>query len=151
MNRWDPNALKLDKAFAGQIEKVSRRKRRMLRRVDGLFLRGPIPMGWLHNASKLGASALWVGCVLWHLSGVKKSTTFLVSNLHLHRWGVDRFAKSRALKALSGAGLIALERHGKRSPKVTIIPVEQEERGLTEAPATTALGRPLATLGSRAS
>ena len=71
----------------------------MVRRVDGLFLRGPIPMGWLHDASKLGVSALWVGCVLWHLSGVKKSTTFVVSNLHLHRWGVDRFAKSRALKA----------------------------------------------------
>ena len=121
MNRWDTNALRLDKAFAGHTEKVSRRKRTMVRRVDGLFIRGPIPMNWLQAASKLGVSALWVGCVLWHLFGVKKSATFLVSNLHLHRWGVDRFAKSRALKALSDAGLIMIEGRGKRSPKVTIV------------------------------
>ena len=100
----------------------------MVRRGDGLFLRGPIPMGWLHEASKLGVSALWVGCVLWHLSGVKKSDTFLVSNFHLHRWGVDRFAKSRALKALANAGLVNIEGRGKRSPKVTIVvPAEQDE------------------------
>jgi hypothetical protein len=128
MNGWDPSALKLDMALAGQIEKVSRRKRRMARRVDGLFLRGPIPMGWLHEASKLGVGALWVGCVLWHLSGVKRSDTFLVSNLHLHRWGVDRFAKSRALKALANAGLVNIEGRGKRSPEVTIVvPAEQDK------------------------
>lgn len=121
MNHWDPNALKLDNAFTAHIAKGSRRKRKMVARVDGLFLRGPIPMDWLHDASRLGVSALWVGCVLWHLSGVKKSVTFLVSNLHLHRWGVDRFAKSRALKALSNAGLITIENRGKRSPKVTIV------------------------------
>jgi hypothetical protein len=121
MNRWDPNTLQLDNALAGHIGKVSRRKRRMVSRDDGLFLRGPIPMGWLHDASKLGVGALWVGCVLWHLSGVKKSATFLVSNLHLHRWGVDRFAKSRALKALAHAGLVNIEGRGKRSPKVTIV------------------------------
>ena len=81
-----------------------------------------------HDASKLGVSALWVGCVLWHLSGVKKSATFLVSNLHLHRWGVDRFAKSRALKALAYAGLVYIEGRGKRSPQVTIVvPAEQKE------------------------
>ena len=116
MNHWDPNALKLDNAFTAHIAKGSRRKR-----FDGLFLRGPIPMDWLHDASKLGVSALWVGCVLWHLSGVKKSVTFLVSNLQLHRWGVDRFAKSRALKVLSNAGPITIESRGKRSPKVTIV------------------------------
>ena len=128
MNPWDPNALTLDKTFTGHTEKGSRRKRTMVRRVDGLFMRGPVPMSWLQDASKLGVSALWVGCVLWHLSGVKKSATFLVSNLHLHRWGVDRFAKSRALKALSGAGLISVAGRGKRSPNVTIIvPVEREE------------------------
>ena len=63
-------------------------------------------MGWLYLVAPI-----WL----------KKSATFLVSNLHLHRWGVDRFAKSRALKALSDAGLISIEGRGKRSPKVTIV------------------------------
>ena len=37
----------------------------MVRRVRGLFLRGPIPMQWLHDASKLGVSAALGGlCAL---------------------------------------------------------------------------------------
>jgi hypothetical protein len=93
----------------------------MVRRVEGLFLRGPIPMQWLDGASKLGVSALWVGCVLWHLAGLKRSGTFLVSNLHMHRWGVNRYVKSRALIALERAHLITIKSRGKRSPKVTIL------------------------------
>jgi hypothetical protein len=46
MDRFDPNALKLDKGFAGYVDKVPRRKRSMVREADGLFLRGPIPMNW---------------------------------------------------------------------------------------------------------
>ena len=82
-------------------------------------------MQWLHDASKLGISALWVGSVLWHLAGLKKSGTFLVSNLHMHRWGVNRYAKSRALIALEDAHLIAIKNRGKRSPKVTILVEER--------------------------
>jgi hypothetical protein len=82
-------------------------------------------MQWLHDASKLGVSALWVGSVLWHLAGLKKSATFVVSNLHMHRWGVDRHTKSRALIALKRANLIAIKNRGKRSPKVTILVEER--------------------------
>ena len=78
-------------------------------------------MQWLHDASTLGVSVLWVGCVLWHLAGLKKSGTFQVSNLHMHRWGVERRAKSRALIALERANLVAIKNRGKRSPKVTIL------------------------------
>lgn len=93
----------------------------MVRNGRGLFLRGPIPMQWLHDASRLGGSAVWVGCVLWHLAELKKSDTFQVSNLQMHRWGVERRAKSRALIALERAHLIAIKSRGKRSPKVTIL------------------------------
>ena len=82
-------------------------------------------MPWLYEAAKLGVSSLWVGCVLWHLAGLKKSSTFLVSNLHLYRWGIERRAKSRALKALSDAGLISIVGRGKRSP-VTIVVAADE-------------------------
>ena len=99
----------------------------MVRRVQGLFLRGPVPMRWLHDASKLGVSVLWVGCVLWHLAGLKRSGTFQVSNLHMHRWGVERRAKSRALIALERAHLIAIKNRGKRSPKVTILVKEEHD------------------------
>ena len=123
---WDPTSFRLDEALVGRIVSApSVRKRRMVRRVSGLFLRGPVPMQWLGDASKLGVSALWVGCVLWHLAGLKRSDTFLVSNLHMHRWGVNRYAKSRALIALERAHLIAVKNRGKRSPKVTILVEEK--------------------------
>jgi len=125
-SKWDPNRFKLEHNVAQGIGSVSRRKSHMMRMAGMPFLRGPIPMHWLHEASKLGVSALWVGCVLWHLAGLKKTSTFLVSNLHLHRWGIDRRAKSRALKALSNAGLITVEGRGKRSPRVTIVVADNE-------------------------
>lgn len=123
---WDPNRFKLDDDLAHRIASTpSGRKHHMVRRVSGLFLRGPIPMRWLNDASKLGISALWVGCVLWHLAGIHRSGTFLVSNLHMYRWGVNRYAKSRALIALERAHLITIKDRGKRSPKVTILVGEE--------------------------
>lgn len=86
-------------------------------------------MSWLSEASKLGVSALWVGNILWHIAGIKRSTTFIVSNLHLTRWGVDRKAKSRALKKLAEAGLIIIDgRDGNHNPKVTIIGGDQNPK-----------------------
>ena len=54
--------------------------------------------------------------------------------LHLHRWGVDRFAKSRALKVLAYAGVVNIEGRGKRSPKVTIVVLAEQSalRGITD-------------------
>ena len=120
-SQWDPDRFKLDHAVAQCTGAASRRSVRMGRKTGKLFLRGPIPMDWLHGAAKLGVSPLWIGCALWHLAGLKKSSTFLVSNLQLHRWGIERRAKSRALKTLSDAGLITVAGRGKRIPRVTIV------------------------------
>ena len=43
----------------------------------------------------------------------------------MHRWGVNRYAKSRALIALERAHLITIKDRGKRSPKVTILVGEE--------------------------
>jgi hypothetical protein len=122
VDRWNPDRLTLDPSLIQHIKVTpSKRKVRMRDNIDGLFLRGPIPMSWINKAGELGVSALRVGLILWHLAGLKKSCTFLVSNLNLTRWNIDRHTKSRALLALSRAGLIAIESRGKRSPQVTII------------------------------
>jgi hypothetical protein len=85
---WDPDGFKLDHAFAKRMRPATRRNGRIGPKTGKLFLRGPIPMDWLNEAAKLGVSPLWVGCVLWHLAGLKKSSAFLVSNFHLNRWGI---------------------------------------------------------------
>jgi hypothetical protein len=78
-------------------------------------------MRWLQMASELGGSALWVGCILWHLAGFQGTSTFIASTVYMRRWGVDRGTKSRALKSLAGAGLIAVEARTRRNPVVSII------------------------------
>jgi hypothetical protein len=44
-----------------------------------------------------------------------------VSNIVLEEWGVQADAKRRALRKLEMAGLITVERRGKRSPQVTLL------------------------------
>lgn len=62
-----------------------------------------------------------MGAILWHLAGMKKARTVVVTNVEVARWGLNRYAKRRALNALAGAELITIERSGKRSPLVTIL------------------------------
>jgi DNA-binding transcriptional ArsR family regulator len=71
-----------------------------------------------------------VGLALWHLKKLRQADTFTISNLMLQEWGVQPDAKSRALRALETAGLIRVERRGKRSPQVTLIvrvPVQEPD------------------------
>jgi hypothetical protein len=65
--------------------------------------------------------ALLVGLALWHLKGLRKADTVVVSNLMLQEWGVQPDAKTRALRKLEKVGLIRIERRGKRSPQVTLV------------------------------
>jgi hypothetical protein len=44
-----------------------------------------------------------------------------IANRTLKDWGVDRRAKYKALRSLEAAGLIALERQGRHSPRVTLL------------------------------
>ena len=62
-----------------------------------------------------------VGLALWHIRGLRKADTFIVSNIMLQDWGILPDAKRRALRKLEEAGLIRVERRGKRSPSVTLL------------------------------
>jgi DNA-binding transcriptional ArsR family regulator len=72
------------------------------------------------QAGQLGVKALLLGMVLWHLKGLRKFHTFKVSNMMVREWGITPDAKSRGLRKLERAGLIAVQRQGKRSPQVTL-------------------------------
>ena len=85
------------------------------------FLKGPIPLAWLAQAGTLPGRALHVATVIWYRSGVEKSRTVSVPSKTLEEFGVDRYAKKRALIALENAGLISVEHHHGRNPMATII------------------------------
>jgi DNA-binding transcriptional ArsR family regulator len=117
---WDPSSLRLDEDQVKRSQGATRRGRRASP-IRGKFIAGPIDVSWVVQARRLGVNPLLVGLALWHLRGLRRADTFTVSNLMLQEWGVQPDAKSRALRALERAGLIRVERRGKRSPRVALI------------------------------
>ena len=87
-----------------------------------LFLKGPVPLEWLAAAGRLPSKALQVAIIIWHRAGIARTNTVPVPTGLLTAFGVDRFAKRRALDALAGAGLITVQHHRGRNPVATINP-----------------------------
>jgi hypothetical protein len=75
----------------------------------------------------LPGKALAVGVALWFLRGVRRSYTVTLGSATLEQFGVDRFAKYRALKNLEQAGLVRVKRRRKKNPVVTILEVMVED------------------------
>jgi DNA-binding transcriptional ArsR family regulator len=119
-NTWDPSSLRLNQDGVRRSQASTRRGRRASA-IRGKFIAGPIDVSWVVQAKRLGATPLLVGLALWYLKKLRQADTFMVSNLMLQEWGVQPDAKGRALRALERAGLIRVERCGKRSPHVTLI------------------------------
>jgi hypothetical protein len=117
---WDPRRFLLKDLMPAKVPQPCGKGRRVSP-IQGKYLAGPIDVVWLSVARKLGVTTLWVGLYLWFLRGLKKSNTFLVTNLMLEEWGVLPDAKIRALRKLANAGLITLESRGKRNPRVTLV------------------------------
>jgi hypothetical protein len=132
--RWNPSSFVLDGVAPSQ---TGTRRGRRVSSVRGKFIAGPVDVVWLSQARKLGVTALWVGLGLWFLRGLRRSNSFTVSNLMMRELGVHPDAKTRALRALEAAGLIAIERRGKRSPRVTLIVEENRSNDETSPACTT--------------
>lgn len=98
------------------------------------FLKGPIPIDWLSKAAMLPGRALHVGVALWYLSGMEKSYTVKLSSKTAGLFGVDRFAKARALDAMEQAGLVRVERGKGKAPTITIIPPSTDNTLTTPCP-----------------
>ena len=95
------------------------------------FLRGPLPLWWLHAAGVLPGKALHVGGELWYRAGLCRSKVIRFSYKSATQWGVKRHAAYRALKSLEDAGLVAVHRASGRSPVVTILDGDGTAKDLT--------------------
>jgi DNA-binding transcriptional ArsR family regulator len=102
---------------ATQLERLGMK----VQRLQGRFLKGPVPWNWIARAYELRGKALIVGLCLWRLSGALGNRTMTLGNAELEPIGIDRAAKSRALDALEKAGLIRAERKPGRWPIVTLL------------------------------
>jgi DNA-binding transcriptional ArsR family regulator len=88
------------------------------------FIKGPLPLAWMHAAAVLPGKTLHVGLYLWYLAGLTKSMTVLLSG-RVSELGVSREAKSEALGRLEAAGLVSVVRQAGRAPLVTLLAVEK--------------------------
>ena len=91
------------------------------RRVQGSFLKGPVPMNWIARAAALPGKTLHLAMALWFRAGLVGSMTLTLSNSDLAALGVARDAKYEGLERLRAAGLIAVQQLPGRSPLVTIL------------------------------
>ena len=137
---WDPSLLQLNQNRVARSQGIVRRGRRVPP-IQGKFIAGPVDVSWVRQASHLGVKALLVGLALWHIKGLRKSYTFIVSNLMLQDWGIRPDAKRRALRALENARLIKVERRGKRSPQVTLVVEEKAPASSLDFDASTRFRR----------
>ncbi len=85
------------------------------------FLKGPIPLSWVTRAMQLPGKAWHVGTVLWLWAGITSSNTVVLTRTRLRQCGVHPETARQRLLDLEQAGLVRVERQGKRSPTVTIL------------------------------
>ncbi len=116
---WDPSCLRLDQTKV--VTNGGAHCGRQASPIRDKFIAGPVDVSWVCQASRLGVKPLLVGLALWHLKGLRRSNSFTVSNLMVEEWKIRPDAKRRALRKLEKAGLITVERRGKRSPRVTLV------------------------------
>jgi hypothetical protein len=89
-------------------------------RIQGQFLRGPIPLDALATASSLPGQAL-VLLLVHHRVALTKSQCVTLPKGLLDRFGISRDSKARALHVLEEALLIVVERVSGRSARIKLL------------------------------
>ena len=94
------------------VRKKAQRKREPIWSTQGRrFLRGPVSIDWLVQASALGKAAISVGLECWYRAGLAGSPAF---RLNLSRLTVapklSRSSARRGLRCLEMAGLVSVAR-----------------------------------------
>ena len=126
MSTFDPSKLQIDRS---QVEQVANQpiteKKVSNNRKQEQFLKGPVPLPWLIKASKCPGKAFIVAIVIRFRKGLCKSNQINLTSTVLKQFGVDRSAKSRALKCLEVAELITVERKSGKNPVITILDIQE--------------------------
>ncbi len=107
-----------------------RAKGRRASRARSMFVKGPLPMGWIGAAVRCGdARALPVLLALKAKADAGRETWVKPPGTSLQDLGVGRMARSRAIAALERAGLVEVRRRRGRPPLVRLVPWREGEDG----------------------
>jgi DNA-binding transcriptional ArsR family regulator len=91
------------------------------KRVQGRFLKGPIPLKQLTLAARLPGQALAAYLAIHHRAALTRLASVTLPKALMTQFGVSRDAKARALRALEEASLVTVERVNGRSARVTLL------------------------------
>ena len=117
--RFDLTELRYDRAAASGPARPDPPPRH---RRGEQFLKGPIPVWWLRQATSLPGRALHVGLEIWFRAGLTESRTVSVSLSRLRLApGTPRSTASRGLRSLERAELVSVDRLPGRKPIVTLL------------------------------
>jgi hypothetical protein len=86
-----------------------------------LFIKGPIPIGWLKEANNLGGSTGLVAIMLWFYAGIACSKTIKLDSKIDDVTGLTRQTRQHILKRLEIHGLIKVFPQRGGYPRVTIL------------------------------
>ncbi len=84
------------------------------RKRQDMFIKGPVPVWWLRKAwTECRPSSLVFGAILFlrHGMGVKPKP---ITKAEMNLFGITRWSQREALEDLAKAGLIILQKRGKR-------------------------------------
>jgi hypothetical protein len=110
--------------YESEIETNWSREKRA--RIQGRFLKGPIPFAHLCPAAKLPGRALNVLVAIYHQTALTRKEWVTLPKGLLADLGVSRDAKSRALTHLRAAGIIELRIDRGRPARIALRSLAQQ-------------------------
>lgn len=95
-------------------------------RINGRFIKGPLPWDWLCRAAALTEKSLHVGLGLWFISGLRKSLTVKMQKRVLSELQVSRRSFYKAVDRMVEAGLVLVTRNPGQTYVITLLLDENE-------------------------
>lgn len=96
-------------------------------RAGDRFLRGPVQLDWLSQASAQSGKALHVAVALAYQAGLESSLVIRFGSKLRRLFSLDRHSLKRGLTQLEGSGLVGVQQVRGRVPVVTIRLVDNQE------------------------
>jgi len=121
--RMDVDIHRIDHVHIPYTRSINIKDQSLFYRHTHQFLKGPITLAWLEQASKLPGKTYIVGTLLWYRRGVTRNVVVTMSGPLLKRFGISRQAANRALHHLEDAGLVRLTHRVGKKTMVEILDV----------------------------
>ena len=134
MASFDPEKLRLPPDLDVQDELKPTKKLSKTPRINGLFVKGPIPWCCLLKAMALPGKALHVALLLWQRRGMVKGRAVHLCLTTTPQSGIPTRTAQRAMTALEGAGLVKVKRKPGSGLSVTILDVEDDDNATNPCP-----------------